>query len=84
MSDYLIGDVQGCYDSLQRLLNKIEFSLDKDRIFFLGDVVNRGNKSLETLIKLMTTHKKTYKTFMPTYTDLYGPTVGISTPRVPK
>ena len=49
MSDYLIGDVQGCYDSLQRLLNKIEFSLDKDRIFFLGDVVNRGNKSLETL-----------------------------------
>ncbi len=49
MADYLIGDVQGCYDSLQRLLKKINFSLDKDRIFFLGDVVNRGNKSLETL-----------------------------------
>jgi len=49
MSDYLIGDVQGCYDSLQRLLKKINFSLDKDRLYFLGDVVNRGNKSLETL-----------------------------------
>ncbi|MCH9646532.1 MAG: symmetrical bis(5'-nucleosyl)-tetraphosphatase [Proteobacteria bacterium] len=49
MSDYLIGDVQGCYDALQRLLKSINFSLDKDRIFFLGDVVNRGKKSLEVL-----------------------------------
>ncbi|CAC9601718.1 Bis(5'-nucleosyl)-tetraphosphatase, symmetrical (EC 3.6.1.41) [uncultured Gammaproteobacteria bacterium] len=49
MSDYLIGDVQGCYDALQILLKKSHFSLDKDRLFFLGDVVNRGNKSLETL-----------------------------------
>ncbi len=49
MADYLIGDVQGCYDNLQSLLKKINFSLDKDRLFFLGDVVNRGNKSLETL-----------------------------------
>ncbi len=49
MSDYLIGDVQGCYGALQRLLKSINFSLDKDRIFFLGDVVNRGNKSLEVL-----------------------------------
>ena len=49
MADYLIGDVQGCYDALQTLLKKAKFSLDKDRLFFLGDVVNRGNKSLETL-----------------------------------
>ncbi|CAB5495924.1 Bis(5'-nucleosyl)-tetraphosphatase, symmetrical (EC [Bathymodiolus thermophilus thioautotrophic gill symbiont] len=49
MSDYLIGDIQGCYDTLQILLKKSHFSLDKDRLFFLGDVVNRGNKSLETL-----------------------------------
>ena len=49
MSDYLIGDVQGCFDALQTLLKKIHFSADKDRLFFLGDVVNRGNKSLETL-----------------------------------
>jgi len=49
MSDYLIGDIQGCFDSLQALLKKIKFSTDKDRLFFLGDVVNRGDKSLATL-----------------------------------
>jgi bis(5'-nucleosyl)-tetraphosphatase (symmetrical) len=49
MADYLIGDIQGCYDSLQDLLKKINFSLDKDKLFFLGDVVNRGDKSLATL-----------------------------------
>ena len=47
--DYIIGDVQGCYDTLQKLLKKINFSEDRDQLFFLGDVVNRGNKSLETL-----------------------------------
>jgi len=46
MSDYFIGDVQGCFDSLQSLLKKIKFSSDKDQLFFLGDVVNRGDKSL--------------------------------------
>jgi len=47
--DYIIGDVQGCYDTLQKLLKKIDFNDDRDQLFFLGDVVNRGKKSLETL-----------------------------------
>jgi len=47
--DYIIGDVQGCYDTLQKLLKKINFSKDRDQLFFLGDVVNRGKKSLDTL-----------------------------------
>ncbi len=49
MPAYLIGDVQGCFNSLQALLKKIKFSSDKDRLFFLGDVVNRGQQSLATL-----------------------------------
>ncbi|SFV52106.1 Bis(5'-nucleosyl)-tetraphosphatase, symmetrical [hydrothermal vent metagenome] len=49
MADYAIGDVQGCFTQLQKLLKKINFSIDKDRLFFLGDVVNRGPQSLETL-----------------------------------
>jgi len=47
--DYIIGDVQGCYDTLQKLIKKIDFNDDRDQLFFLGDVVNRGKKSLKTL-----------------------------------
>ena len=54
--DYAIGDVQGCYDTLQKLLFKINFSEDRDQLFFLGDVVNRGKKSLETL-RFIRSHK---------------------------
>jgi bis(5'-nucleosyl)-tetraphosphatase (symmetrical) len=50
--NYLIGDVQGCCDALDHLLAKIDFSPSRDRIVVLGDLVNRGPKSLATLRRL--------------------------------
>ena len=49
MATYVVGDLQGCFASLQALLRAIEFEPGRDRIWFVGDLVNRGTGSLAAL-----------------------------------
>jgi len=49
MAVYAIGDIQGCFDELQSLLELIRFNPVEDCLWFAGDLVNRGPKSLQTL-----------------------------------
>ncbi len=49
MAVWAIGDIQGCYKSFRELLTKISFDPSKDKLWLAGDLVNRGEGSLETL-----------------------------------
>ena len=49
MATYAVGDIQGCYDSLRKLLDKAKFDPSTDKLWALGDLINRGPKDYEVL-----------------------------------
>lgn len=49
MATYAIGDIQGCYHAFQALLQRIQFDSNSDQLWLVGDLINRGNGSLEVL-----------------------------------
>ncbi|WP_373099152.1 MULTISPECIES: bis(5'-nucleosyl)-tetraphosphatase (symmetrical) ApaH [Pasteurellaceae] len=49
MATYLVGDLQGCYDELQLLLDKVKFDPQQDQLYLVGDLVARGDQSLACL-----------------------------------
>ncbi len=49
MATYAIGDLQGCFHSFQALLKQIQFNPERDRLWFVGDLINRGPGSLDVM-----------------------------------
>ncbi|MCF5495114.1 metallophosphoesterase, partial [Pseudomonas syringae] len=49
MAVYAVGDLQGCLDPLKCLLDHVSFDPSRDQLWLVGDLVNRGPQSLETL-----------------------------------
>ena len=49
MSTYAVGDIQGCLQALKCVMKKVRFNPDKDMLWSVGDIVNRGPRSLKTL-----------------------------------
>jgi bis(5'-nucleosyl)-tetraphosphatase (symmetrical) len=49
VADYIIGDIQGCFDGLKKLLTSVSFDPTKDKLIAVGDLIGRGPQSLETL-----------------------------------
>jgi len=56
MSTYVIGDVQGCDDELGQLLALVRFDAARDRVLFVGDLVNRGPRSAAVLRRVKALH----------------------------
>ncbi len=59
MERYVIGDVHGCYQQLDSLLVKMAYNEQRDALYFVGDLVNRGPQSAEVLQFIMSLNNAT-------------------------
>jgi bis(5'-nucleosyl)-tetraphosphatase (symmetrical) len=62
MATWAIGDIQGCYDELVRLIEKIHYDPARDTLWFCGDLVNRGGQSLAVLRLIRSLNDRTVVT----------------------
>ncbi len=62
MATWAIGDIQGCYDELARLIEKIGYDPARDTLWFCGDLVNRGGQSLAALRLIRSLNERTVVT----------------------
>ncbi|MDE0310351.1 MAG: symmetrical bis(5'-nucleosyl)-tetraphosphatase [Acidiferrobacterales bacterium] len=69
MATYAVGDIQGRYNDLLRLLDRIRFSPESDRLILLGDLVNRGPNSLD-VVRFAMSHASSVRTVLGNH-DLY-------------
>lgn len=81
MATYAIGDVQGCYHELRLLLDKIAFDPRCDRLYFVGDIINRGPQSLETIRFIKSLEKSAVTVLGNHDLHLLGVAYGASRPK---
>jgi serine/threonine protein phosphatase 1 len=55
----IIGDVHGCYEELDSLLNNMSYNPVKDKLFFIGDLINKGPSSKEVFLRFKKWNAKT-------------------------
>ena len=60
MANYAIGDIQGCYKEFKLALKKVNFNLEKDYLWLVGDLINRGPDSLKLLKHVYKIRKRTH------------------------
>ena len=53
MATYAIGDIQGCYEEFAVMLDRIDFRSDRDRLWLLGDLINRGPDNVSVVRRVM-------------------------------
>ena len=60
MANYAIGDIQGCYKEFRLALKKVNFDIENDYLWLVGDLINRGPDSLKLIKYLYKIRKRAH------------------------